>query len=254
MICTRHGAAYLDLRSDVDDAFDADLGGDLIGAAEDVRIVELHRPHPAQPAKYTRSFGAELRAELGQAQRELAVAVPARAVDHCVVRTQARPQQHLLRSDAHRREHVLAIVGPVSRDLIQLPLAQCRRVDVLVARPALHLPDVLLDRMPDRRPRGQPVRQASADQRDQSRTTPAHGRVCGDHSWSLSLGSRVNGPTTQQSPEALTPGLSVHCALSGRRDDLRRRRHDSKQHGTRIDRASPRYIDGSSTTQRLGSG
>jgi hypothetical protein len=49
----------------------ADLGADLLRLAEDVRIVELHRPHPRQAPQHTGGFFAEL----GQTQRQLAVAV-----------------------------------------------------------------------------------------------------------------------------------------------------------------------------------
>ena len=81
-------------------------------------------------------LGAVHPAQLGDPQRQLAVAVGAGAVDQRVVRAQAGPQHDLLAAEIHRREHVVAVVRPVPGDLVQLPLAQHRRVHVPVARPA----------------------------------------------------------------------------------------------------------------------
>ncbi len=50
------------------------LGGNVRRRAEDVCVVELHGSHPGQAAQGPGGFLTELTAQLGQAQRQLAVA------------------------------------------------------------------------------------------------------------------------------------------------------------------------------------
>jgi len=141
------------------------LGGDLVRAAEDVRVVQRDRPHPGQPAQHAGQLGPVHPAKLGDPQRQLAVAAAAGPVDQRVVRAQARPQHHLLAADIHRRVHAVPVMRPVPGNLVQLALGQDRGVDVLVTGLPLQLPDVLLERVPDGGARGKPVRQPGADQR-----------------------------------------------------------------------------------------
>ena len=141
------------------------LGGHVGRRAEDVRVVELHGPHPGQAAQDAGGLLPELAAELGQAQRQLTVAALAGTVDHDVMGAQAGPQHQLVAALGHRREHVIAVVLPVAGNLIQLPLAQHRRADVLVTGAAFGLADEFLDRVPDGRAGRQPVRQPGAHQR-----------------------------------------------------------------------------------------
>ncbi len=128
-------------------------------------VVELDGPHPAEPAEHPGQLGAVHAAQLGDPQRQVTMAARARAADQRVVRAQARPQHELLPAHLHRRPHVLGVVGPVARSLVELAFAQDRRVDVLVAVAAFQLVDVVLDRLAHRRAGGQPVGQAGADQR-----------------------------------------------------------------------------------------
>ena len=87
----------------------------LVGRAEDVRVVQLHRPHPGQPAEHAGQLGPVLAAQLGQPQRQLAIAPPAGPVDQRVMRAQAGSQHDLLPAQLHRRVHPVAVVRPVSR-------------------------------------------------------------------------------------------------------------------------------------------
>jgi hypothetical protein len=100
------------------------LVGDLVEDAEDVPVVQLDRADPGQSTQYAGQLGAVHAAELGVPDRELAIAVGARPVDQRVVRTQARPQHHLLLPHLHRWVHVVAVVRPVPGDLVQLALAE----------------------------------------------------------------------------------------------------------------------------------
>lgn len=102
------------------------LFGDLLQGAEEVRVVELDGAYAGEAAEDTGRLGAVHASQLGEAEREFAVAVGAGAVDERVVGTQARAQHHLLAAEFHRREHVLAVVRPVPGDLVQLALAQHR--------------------------------------------------------------------------------------------------------------------------------
>jgi len=72
------------------------LARGLVRGAEDVRVVQLHRPHPAQPAKHTGQLGPVLAAQLGQPERQLAVAPPAGPEEQRVVRAQAGPEHDLV--------------------------------------------------------------------------------------------------------------------------------------------------------------
>ncbi|CAM5547477.1 hypothetical protein SALBM311S_08252 [Streptomyces alboniger] len=175
----------------------------LVQGAEDVGVVELDGPHAGQAAEHTGRLGAVHAAQLGHTQREFAVAVGAGSVDEGVVGAEARTQYDLLRAQCHRREHVVAVVGPVARDLVQLPLAEDGRVHVPVPGGALRLPDVLLQGVPYDGPVGQPVRQPRAHQRvgvEQVEITAESSVVV--HG---GLSSRSPGPST---PHDEAPGHS----------------------------------------------
>jgi hypothetical protein len=213
----------------------AGLAADLVQGAEDVRVVQLDGPDPGQPAEDPGQLGAVHPAQLGDPQRQLPVAVPAGAVDERVMRAQAGPQHDLLAAELHRRKHVGAVVRPVPGDLVQLPLAQHRRVDVLVPGLALGVADVLLQGVPDGRAVGQPVRQARADQRigvEQAQLAAELAVVV--HGGLLTGMRRV---TAQKAPGALAPGLFDFRHQSARRDTLRRRRQASALHGVNATRA-----------------
>jgi hypothetical protein len=133
--------------------YPGNLLADLGQGAEDVRVVEPYPAYPAQPAEYPRPFGAVHAAQLGDAQRELPVRALAGLEDECVVRAQAGPQYQRLvaLAEVHRREHVAGEVGPVAGQLVQLPLAEYRRVDVLVPAAPLQLAQVGLHLVTGRR-------------------------------------------------------------------------------------------------------
>jgi hypothetical protein len=78
------------------------------------------------PPSTAREFGTVHAPQFGHPQGQFAVAVGAGAVDHRVMGAQARPQDDLLPAEVHRGEHVVAVVRPVPRDLVQLPLAEYR--------------------------------------------------------------------------------------------------------------------------------
>ena len=83
----------VDVLDELDHADDLVL--DLLGRAEDVRVVEVHAPHAAQAAQLARLLVAPHRAELGDAHRQLAVAALLVLVDLDVVRAVHRPQDEL---------------------------------------------------------------------------------------------------------------------------------------------------------------
>ncbi|KJY32867.1 hypothetical protein VR44_15105 [Streptomyces katrae] len=159
-----------------------------------------------------------------------------------MMRAQARPQDDLLSAEVHRGEHVVAVVRPVPRDLVQLPLAEYRRVHVLVARPPFGPTDVLLQGVPHGRAVGQPVRQAGAEQRigaEQAQFAAELAVVVHGGHRGLLAGCGASDRAYDEAPGHLPRGFASDH-LSARRDTLRRRRHHgSALHGAEASRSTP---------------
>lgn len=129
-------------------------------------FVERDGAHPGQPAEHAGALRAVHPAQLGDAQRQLPVGTAPRPEDQRVVRAERRTEHELVvGAQPHRREHVVGEVAEMAGEFEEFPLAQRRRVDVLVAGAALQLPDVLLDGVPGGGAGRQPDRQAGAGQR-----------------------------------------------------------------------------------------
>jgi hypothetical protein len=138
-----------------------DLLPDLLQGAEVVRVVQRDGAYPAEPTEHPGPLRPVHPAQLGDPQRQLAVGPSPRAEDQRVVRTERRAQHELVvLREPHHREHVVGEVAQVPGELEQLPLAQWRRIDVLVAGAPLQLADVLLDGVPGGGAGRQPDRQA----------------------------------------------------------------------------------------------
>ena len=145
-----------------------DLRADPVERAEDVGVVELDRPDPAQAAEHPGALGPVHAAELGDPQRQVPVRALPRPEDQRVVRAQAGPQHQRVAVGAahrHRREHVVGEVLPVPGQLVHLPFAQHRGVHVPVAGAAFELAQVGLDLVAGGGAGRQPERQPGADQR-----------------------------------------------------------------------------------------
>ena len=109
------------------------FGVDLVLGAENVGVVLGEGAHPHEPVQGTRGLVAVARAKLGNAQRQVAVALHALLVDQHVtwaVHRLHREHAVLGLSD----EHVLAVVVPVAGLLPQGAIEQLRALHFDVAR------------------------------------------------------------------------------------------------------------------------
>ena len=152
----------VDVLDELDHADDLVL--DLIRRAEDVRVVQVHPAHARQAAQLAGFLVAPHRAELGNAQRQLAIAVLLVLVDLDVVRAVHRPQDELLIARLHDREHRVLVVVPVAGGLVHVDFGGVGRDDVLVAAFELQVRDPAFQLASDGGALRQPERQAGADQ------------------------------------------------------------------------------------------
>ena len=158
------------------------LVGHLLLGAEDVRVVLREAAHAHQPVQRARRLVAMHHAELGQAQRQVAVALQAVLEDldvaGAVHRLDREPALVLgLVAGRLRREHVLAVPVPVAGGLPQQLVEDLRRVDlaVVAGQAPAHVGDQLLEhrpalRVPEHDARGLPPGNG---------TGPSRGRACG---------------------------------------------------------------------------
>ena len=131
------------------------LVGELRLGAEHVRVVLGKAAHAHQAVHRARRLVAMHHAELGQAQRQVAVALQAVLEDLHVARTvhrlQRKPALVLgLVAGGLRREHVLAVPVPVAGGLPQHLVEDLRRVDlaVVAGQAAAHIGDQRLEDRP----------------------------------------------------------------------------------------------------------
>ena len=140
------------------------LVGQLLGRAEDVRVVLGEAADPGQAVHHTGLLVPVDRAELEQPQRQLAVGPPARGVDQDVHRAVHRlgvvlRALHLHRRDTCRRR--TSPGGPRSRTSVRL--GDVRGVDELVAGLLVAAARVVLHHPPDGPALGVEHRQPAAD-------------------------------------------------------------------------------------------
>ena len=132
------------------------LVGDLVRAAEHVGVVEIDLPDPAQPRQHPGPLGPEHRGEFVESDRQITVGALRRGVDQRVMRAVGRPQHQLVAAHRHRREHVVAELGPVPGALEQRPFTEHRGVDALAAVGRRELGGQPLQLVADYRAIGQP--------------------------------------------------------------------------------------------------
>ncbi|MNM71579.1 hypothetical protein D3C81_832480 [compost metagenome] len=103
-------------------------------------------------------------AELRDADRQIPVAVHAALVDHHVMRTVHRTQHELLGVDRHLREHVFLVMIPVAGGLVQIHVAENRRIYMLIAKAGFDVNDITFQYAAQLGALRQPDRQALADE------------------------------------------------------------------------------------------
>ena len=127
-------------------------------------VVLRQRAHARQAGQLAGLLVAVERGELGEAQRQLAVGVPA----HLVEERHVAGAVHRLQAEGdvlihHRREHDVLVVVVVARALVQVFLDHVPRPDVLVAVAGLRLADVAFHQVAQHLALGGEERQARAD-------------------------------------------------------------------------------------------
>jgi hypothetical protein len=108
--------------------------GDLVGLAEDVRVVLRHGPHPREARQGAAALVAVQARELGEAQRQLAVGALAQP-EHVAVAwaVHGLDAELLALVGAGEPEHVVVELVVMARALEQLRAQQQRGHHLLVA-------------------------------------------------------------------------------------------------------------------------
>ena len=132
-----------------------DLVGDLLLGAVDVGVVLGEGAHAQQAVQDALALVAGDAAELGQAQRQLAVGVALGVEDEAGAGAVHRPQRQALLVGLHE-VHVVAVVLPVPGAVPELLVEHLRRGDLPVAALAQLGLDLVLDQVQQRRAVGQP--------------------------------------------------------------------------------------------------
>jgi hypothetical protein len=127
-----------------------DLVADLVGGAEDVRVVLGEAADAGQAVGHAGPLVAVQAAEVGEADRELAVAAAGLAEQHAVPGAVHRLHAELPLVD-RAREHVVLVVLVVTGGVEQLHVEDLRGDDLLVAVLAVQLAHVGLQQVVDGR-------------------------------------------------------------------------------------------------------
>ena len=126
----------------------ADLVFELLRRAVDVRVVLREVAHAEEAVEHAAHLVAVHLAELGEAQRQVAVGAPAALVDE-----QAAGAVHGLHGERLLVDlgevHVVLVVLPVAAELPELAAQDLRRADLLVAGGHVLGAPVVDDRVPD---------------------------------------------------------------------------------------------------------
>ena len=189
-----------------------DLVGDLVLAHEQVAVVHGQAADAQQAVQHARALVAVDRAELGVAQRQVAVRPQLRAVDGDVERAVHRLDQVALAVELHAAEQVVLVVREVAGRLEQLLARDVRRVDQLVAAAHVLAPDDVLDLIADHRALRVPEREARARPGRRTRTGRAPCPACGGRAaWPprCAPGARPAPPATRNA----VPYTRCSCAL-----------------------------------------
>ena len=129
-------------------------------------IVKRHFPYPLQTGKRARLFVAVHHTQFGNPQWQFTVGANVVLVDLNVACAVHWPQfKHFAITHVHWREHVFAVVSPVTGSLVGVQVHQDRRVDVLIAVSQFLINDVAFNRPPNRCPFRHPVWQTGANLR-----------------------------------------------------------------------------------------
>ena len=136
-----------DVRGEVEHAQDLVL--ELVGAAEDVRVVLREAAHAHQAVQHARALEAVDGAELRPAIRQVAVAAQPRLVDRQVERAVHRLELVLDVLDLDRRVHVRPVEIGVPARVPEVELRDVRRVDDVVAAGVVLVAPVVLDLLAD---------------------------------------------------------------------------------------------------------
>ena len=156
-----------------------DLVLELVGAAEDVRVVLGEAPHAHEAVQDARALEAVDRPQLRPAIRQVAVAAQPRLVDRQVERAVHRLELVLDVLDLDRRVHVRLVVLGVPARLPQVEPRDVGRVDEVVAAREVLVAPVVLDLLADEAALRVPQHEAGARLVRRSRRGRARGRACG---------------------------------------------------------------------------
>lgn len=137
---------------------------DLVRTTEDMRIVQRHGTNAVQPGQCARHFIAVHQAQLGDPNRQVAVAVHFAFINHHMVRTVHRTKYELLRIQYHFREHVFLVMLPVPGGFVQFDITHDRSIYVLVSETFFKIDNIPLQRPAQSGPFRQPNRQPLANQ------------------------------------------------------------------------------------------
>ena len=121
----------------------------LIVAAIDVRIVHAEAAHAHQAGEAAGCFVAIVLPIFGDAQRQLAIGMPRRAIDGMVEWAVHRAQIVVFAVDIERRIHVVLVVRQVPRPIEKVFLRDVRSGDAAIALFALFLDREEFQLLPD---------------------------------------------------------------------------------------------------------
>ena len=191
-----------------------ELLGHLVAGAEDVGVVLGHAPDPGQAVHHARLLVAVHRAELEEAQRQLAVGALVGSEDQDVERAVHRLEVVLLAAvQLHGREHPLGEPVEVAGGLEQLGLGDVRGVDELVAGGLVALARVVLHQRGGRcRPWGGRPPVPSRSPRG-TRTGPARRRACGGRAARPPPAGRGGRPAPLRLPGRAVDALELLALL-----------------------------------------
>src|SRR5690606_7551368 len=119
------------------------LGLHLLFGAEDMRVILSKTTYPHDAVQRARWLIAVTGTELGQAQRQLAVALQTLVVHLNMTRAVHRLDR-VIAAFRFSGKHVFGVVGPVPGLLPEHTVNDLRRANFLVAVLTLHLAHVLL--------------------------------------------------------------------------------------------------------------
>src|ERR1700677_1195886 len=134
----------------------------LFGRAEEMRVVLREAAHAREPVQRTAALEAIDRAELGVADRQIAVRVTLIFIDEDVPRAVHRLEAKALALDLDRPEHAVRKVLEMTRGFVELLVHDVRRDHRLIAPLGETFADELLDDAAYERALGMPEDETAA--------------------------------------------------------------------------------------------